>query len=68
VRKRSPLPFLTLQIIGALASGSPPWPDAFFLPKRSAKTYVTLGITHGIINGIIHGIARGGFMKAALHV
>ena len=64
MRKRSPLPFLTLQIIGALASGSPPWPDAFFLPKRSAKTYVTLGI----INGIIHGIARGGFMKAALHV
>jgi len=68
VRKRSPLPFLTLQIIGALASGSPPWPDAFFLPKRSAKTYVTLGIINGIINGIIHGIARGGFMKAALHV
>lgn len=68
MRKRSPLPFLTLQIIGALASGSPPWPDAFFLPKRSAKTYVTLGITLGIINGIIHGVACGGFMKAALHV
>jgi hypothetical protein len=31
VRKWFPLPFLTLQNIGALASGYPPWPDAFFL-------------------------------------